>query len=123
MNKEIQVLTIERAWLEKPSSDRVNYVVVDPDETHHELVTPRGSALGKILLKEIREVELDEAQEAEDTAAADRDIPRPANVRDLASGIAAHPYGSAGDDSGEVSVAPPVGRSFLAGSYPRGVQW
>jgi hypothetical protein len=113
MKNEIAVLTIERAWLEKPSSNRVNYVLIDPDETEYELVTPRGSTLGKLLLKEIREVELEEAQEAEDAVSEQEDLPY-RDVRKatgLGNKITSHPYGSAGDDSQEVrfDVRNPVG--------------
>lgn len=91
----IEVLVIDRAWVNEDNKGLISYILVDPDDIDHELVTPRGSNLGKLLLKEINEV----AQEREDNRIA---AILEANGGTTSGEFVSHPYGSAGDDTDEV---------------------
>lgn len=65
---EIDQLLLDRAWVTSEPDrgggsgiiELVHYVLIDPGDEEHELVTPRRSRLGQIL-----EAEIDKCQEAE----------------------------------------------------------
>lgn len=121
-NEPIATLCIDQAWVDEKDKSLIAYNLVDPDDVDHVLVTPRSSKLGKLLLKEIKEVESEKRALDQEVKPVDVVTPWLVGAPSMAVAPDAHPYGSAGDDTSESSTTPPVARSFLAGRYRGGVQ-